>query len=70
LALAFFPKDNKNAMRRFTFAITALVFIVTVWMALPRKERLRRALICARQQFRRCRTCFRSLGSSRSTSIT
>jgi NADH-quinone oxidoreductase subunit M len=38
LALAFFPKDNKNAMRRFTFAITALVFIITVWMALPRPE--------------------------------
>jgi NADH-quinone oxidoreductase subunit M len=38
LALAFFPKDNKNAMRRFTFAITAVVFIVTVWMALPRPE--------------------------------
>jgi NADH-quinone oxidoreductase subunit M len=38
LALAFFPKDNKNAMRRFTFGITAVVFIVTVWMALPRPE--------------------------------
>jgi NADH-quinone oxidoreductase subunit M len=38
LALAFFPKDNKNAMRRFTFAITAVVFIITVWMALPRPE--------------------------------
>ncbi len=38
LALAFFPKDNKNAMRRFTFAITAVVFVITVWMALPRPE--------------------------------
>jgi NADH-quinone oxidoreductase subunit M len=36
LALAFFPREGKGAIRWFTLVITAAVFLLTVWMALPR----------------------------------
>jgi NADH-quinone oxidoreductase subunit M len=38
LVLAFFPKETKAAIRWFTFGITVLVFLLTVWMAIPRPE--------------------------------
>jgi NADH-quinone oxidoreductase subunit M len=38
LALAFFPRESKGAIRWFTLAITAAVFLLTVWLAIPRPE--------------------------------
>ena len=38
LVLAFFPRDTKGAMRWFTLGITAVVFLLTVWLAIPRPE--------------------------------
>ena len=38
LLVAFFPRDNKSAIRWFTLAITAAVFLITAWMALPRPQ--------------------------------
>src|SRR5262249_19758199 len=38
LALAFFPRDTKTAIRWFTLAITVVVFLLTAWMAIPRPE--------------------------------
>jgi len=38
LVVAFFPRDNKAAMRWFTLGITVAVFLLTVWMAIPRPE--------------------------------
>jgi len=35
LALAFFPRDAKAAIRWFTLAITVAVFVITAWMAVP-----------------------------------
>jgi NADH-quinone oxidoreductase subunit M len=35
LALAFFPKDRPETVRRFSLFITVLVFVLTVWMVLP-----------------------------------
>ena len=35
LALAFFPKDQPEAAKRFSLFITAIVFAITVWMILP-----------------------------------
>src|SRR5579862_9436024 len=35
LALAFFPKERPEGMRRFSLFITAIVFLLTVWLALP-----------------------------------
>jgi NADH-quinone oxidoreductase subunit M len=38
LVLAFFPRDTKSAMRWFTLTITVVVFLLTVWLAIPRPE--------------------------------
>jgi NADH-quinone oxidoreductase subunit M len=35
LALAFFPKDRPETVKRFSLFITILTFALTVWMALP-----------------------------------
>ncbi len=35
LALAFFPKDKPDAMRLFTLGITAVVFLLTIYLCLP-----------------------------------
>jgi NADH-quinone oxidoreductase subunit M len=35
LALAFFPRDAKGAIRWFTLMITVAVFVITAWMAVP-----------------------------------
>src|SRR5262249_16971903 len=35
LALAFFPRDAKGAIRWFTLAITVVVCVITAWMAVP-----------------------------------
>src|SRR5215475_3724190 len=38
LALAFFPRESKGAIRWFTLAITVVVFLLTAWLAIPRPE--------------------------------
>src|SRR5262249_3978393 len=38
LVLAFFPRDAKGGIRWFTLLITVAVFVITVWMALPRPQ--------------------------------
>src|SRR6202142_3880358 len=38
LVLAFFPRDTKGAIRWFTLGITVAVFLLTVWLAIPRPE--------------------------------
>ena len=35
LALAFFPKDRPEGVRQFSLFITAIVFLLTVWLAFP-----------------------------------
>ena len=38
IVLAFFPKDKVEAIRLFTLAVTLIVLVSVVWMAIPRED--------------------------------